>query len=221
MTPSFDILYRDDELIAIDKPSGISVHRNEFEREAPACLQILRDQIGQHVHPVHRLDHGTSGVLLFALNKEMLARAMAMFAEGGFQKTYIAIVRGWMPSQTCTHALVKEDKIQEAETDFLRVMQTERPWPNERYPTSRYSLVEARPKTGRFHQIRRHAAHLGYPIVGDTAHGDGTHNQLWREHCGVHRLLLHAKSLTFTNPTTNVQTTIESPVPDALSLRVD
>lgn len=188
------------------------VHRSPLDqRETVFAVQVLRDQIGAKVHPVHRLDKPTSGLLLFALNIEALKSLQSQFIEGTIEKTYWAVVRGYLEEKgTIDYPLKREiDKYdsktseisQSAVTHYRCMAQTELAIPVGRYPSTRYSCVELKPETGRKHQLRRHMAHLRHPIVGDTRHGDGVHNRFFREHLGIHRLLLHAQSLTFNHPT--------------------
>ncbi|MEY4632520.1 MAG: tRNA pseudouridine synthase [Pseudomonadota bacterium] len=198
-----EVLYQDDYLVAVDKPSGWDVHRGGVAgkgAQRPVVLQALRDQLGKAVHTVHRLDGGTSGVLLFALDKDSQRLLNASFESRQVKKSYVALVRGFARDGSCADSLRVGNAIQDAFTTFKCLAQIELPWPNEKYAQSRYSLVEAIPETGRYHQIRRHLNHLGWPVVGDTAHGDGSHNRLWREHVAVDRLMLHAASIAFQHP---------------------
>ncbi|WCE31205.1 tRNA pseudouridine(65) synthase TruC [Vibrio sp. SCSIO 43137] len=209
-----DVVYQDEYLIAVNKPAGMLVHRSWLDKhETEFVMQTLRDQIGQHVFPLHRLDRPTSGVLFFALSSEVASDVMPMFANHEMQKTYHAIVRGWIEQGDVLDYPLKEelDKIadkfvsqeqeaKEAITEYKPLAKVEVPHSTGRYPTSRYSLIELQPKTGRKHQLRRHMAHLRHPIVGDTTHGDGKHNRLFREHYDARRLLLHATELSFVHP---------------------
>lgn len=196
------IIYRDENFIAIDKPSGLLVHRTSLDTQATEfALQILRDQIGQNVYPCHRLDRPTSGILLFALKPEALKYAQNEFAERRVEKTYHAIVRGW-PEETGTinYDLRSEENrklIQNAVTGFSCLAKSEIDLPIGRYSTARYALLELIPATGRKHQLRRHLAHIRHPIIGDTRHGDGVQNRFIREHFDCNRLLLHATRLRF------------------------
>lgn len=209
-----EILYRDAHLVAINKPSGLLVHRSLIDRhETRFAIQLTRDQIGQKVYPAHRLDKPTSGVLLFALDSDTARLLNTQFTSEQVQKTYLAVVRG----HTADHGIIdyplKEelDKIadanadqdkpaQDAITHFQRLATTELPYPVGRYPSARYSLLALHPKTGRKHQLRRHLKHIFHPIVGDTTHGDGKHNTLFREQFNCQRLLLHANSLQLIHP---------------------
>jgi tRNA pseudouridine65 synthase len=210
---TLEILYQDENIVAVNKPTGWDVHRNEFNRHRPIVLQALRNQINKEVHPVHRLDGGTSGVLLFATEKEILRFLNDQFQSRETTKIYHCIVRGFAKDLVCSEPLRVHENIVDAETEFQCLQQIILPWANEKFPQSRYSYLKAIPHTGRYHQIRRHLRHLGWPIAGDTKHGDGTHNQLWRDHMGVNRLLLHASSLTIKHPEGH-NLTIEAPLPD-------
>ena len=214
MPEILDILYRDEHLIAIDKPSGLLVHRSEIDRhETRFAIQILRDQIGQWVWAAHRLDRGTSGVLLFALSAEMASALGKQFEVGTVDKKYLAVVRGHPPeSGEIDHPLSRQrddrewkgdrssDEAQSALTRYQRLATVELPVAVDRYPSSRYALVEAEPLTGRRHQIRRHLKHIAHPIIGDATHGKGIHNRYFAENYGCPRMLLACTSLAFNHP---------------------
>jgi tRNA pseudouridine65 synthase len=209
-----EIIYQDEHIVAINKPSGLLVHRSLIDkRETRFAIQILRDQIGQYVYPVHRLDKPTSGVLLFALSKEVARVLSEQIVAHGFTKEYLAIVRGYIEESgiidyplkevldKMTDAKAKQDKpAQSAVTNFEKIDQVELPFAVGRYSTTRYSLVRLQPQTGRKHQLRRHMKHLLHPIVGDTKYGRNEHNCFFREQYDAHRLLLHANRLTFVHP---------------------
>ncbi|TDY76915.1 UNVERIFIED_ORG: RluA family pseudouridine synthase [Pantoea allii] len=211
-----EILYQDEWLVAVNKPSGWLVHRSWLDRhETVFVMQTVRDQIGQHVFTAHRLDKPTSGVLLMGLSSEVGRLLSLQFEQHQMQKTYHAVLRGWLESSgTLDYPLVEElDKIadkhatearnaQPAVTDYQSLATVEMPIGIGRYPTSRYSLVELAPKTGRKHQLRRHMSHLRHPIIGDSAHGDLRQNRGAAEHFGANRLMLHASSLALTHPVT-------------------
>jgi len=211
-----EILYQDEWLVAVNKPSGWLVHRSWLDRhETVFVMQTVRDQIGQHVFTAHRLDKPTSGVLLMGLSSEVGRLLSLQFEQHQMQKSYHAVVRGWLESSgTLDYPLVEElDKIadkhatdariaQPAVTDYQSLATVEMPVGIGRYPTSRYSLVEMAPKTGRKHQLRRHMSHLRHPIIGDSAHGDLRQNRGAAEHFGANRLMLHASSLALTHPVT-------------------
>ncbi len=226
-----EILYRDTWLVAINKPSGLLVHRSPIDRrEKRFALQMLRDQIGAYVYPVHRLDKPTSGVLLFALDKEIAQRMALSFRTHEVQKTYLAVVRGYIEEKALIDHPLKQmldtkvqkregitKEIQEARTEYERLGTVELPYAVSRYPVARYSLARLLPRTGRKHQLRRHMKHIFHPIVGDTKHGRGEHNKLFREKFGVHRLLLHANSLQFIHPVTKETVMIEAGMDETFS----
>lgn len=217
------IIHQDESLIAVVKPSGMPVHRDAFSpRGQVVCLQALRDQIGREVFPVHRLDGATSGVLLFALTKEVLALASKQFMGRDVRKVYHAVVRGWMADDVvCDQPLKDGERQLEAHTEFKVLKRIVLPWPNGKYPESRYSYVEVRPTTGRYHQIRRHANFLAHPIVGDTTHGSGEHNRLWRSHRDCHRLLLHASELRLQHPVSLSDLVLKAALPIDFSHQLD
>lgn len=210
------LCYRDAQLVVIDKPPGLLVHRTALDRhETRFAVQLLRDQIGQRVTPVHRLDRGTSGVLVFALDAETTRTLSAEFATQRVHKTYLAVVRGWPAEQgTIDHPLQRqpddaewqdaraENRPQEAVTHWRRLATVELPLANDRHPTSRYALLELTPETGRRHQIRRHLKHIAHPIIGDATYGKGAHNRAFAAHTGCARLLLHCAGMRFTHPAT-------------------
>jgi tRNA pseudouridine65 synthase len=217
------ILYRDERLAAVNKPSGLLVHRSVVDRhETRFAVQMLRDQLGQWVFPVHRLDKGTSGALVFALDRETAAALAAQFAGGGVRKRYLAVVRGWPeengriehPLDAVTdEALGPQSTVaREAITDFRRLATVELPHRVDRYPTSRYALLELEPRTGRRHQLRRHLEHASHPIVGDSTYGKGRHNRLFRELFGSQRLLLACVRLEFTHPGTGAPMVVDAPL---------
>lgn len=223
-TAPLTVIYRDEALIAIVKPPGMLVHRTALARgETVFVLQTLRNQIGQHVYPVHRLDRPTSGVLLFALDSEAAAALTRAFVEHQVTKRYLAVVRGWGPeAMTMDAPLREEDGIHPkaqmpahpALTHLRRLATTEIPVAIDRYPSSRYSLMEARPETGRRHQIRRHLAGSGHPIIGDAKHGKGIHNRHFRERLGCPHLLLCAVELSLVHPHERTELTLTA-APDA------
>ena len=208
-----EILYQDDQLVAINKPNGLLVHRTRIANDASEfALQILRDQLNQHVFPCHRLDRKTSGVLLFAKD-EMTNRIMQRkFAEGQVSKKYVAIVRGYTNDKgIIDYPLKKEDgTVQEAVTAYNTLQQTEMEIPFSGKSTSRYSLVEIEPLTGRMHQIRKHFAHIFHPIIGDRPHGCNKQNKLFKEKWNMTTMMLHASLLKFHHPNNSEEVVIST-----------
>ncbi len=238
--PVLTILYQDDYLVAVDKPAGLFVHRSFMDKdEIYFALQLVRDQIGKYVYPVHRIDRPTSGVLLFALTKAVAQKLNEAFANKSsgvdkslqgmattLVKTYYALVRGHLPidkqSQLIDYALkekldklgdknVSRDKApQPAQTHYQVLKQASLPIAVGKFDSVRYSLVKLKPVTGRRHQIRRHLAHLRHPIIGDINYGDNKQNPFFGQHFGFKRLMLIAKSLSFTHPVTEQVVTISA-----------
>ncbi len=183
------ILHRDARCVAVDKPSGVATHRG-WADDDDALLQLVRDTVNAYVYPIHRLDRGASGVTLFALDRDA-ARAFSE-AWPTADKRYFAITRGHPAEHlVIDHAIPKapgEDRVP-AKTEV---------WRKDTF--GRYALVEARPHTGRLHQIRRHLKHISCPLIGDVRYGKGEHNRLFRERFALHRLALHCASLRVTHP---------------------
>ena len=212
--PLLPILYQTDTLAAINKPHGLLVHRSPIASDASEfAVQLLRDQLGQRVYPVHRLDRKTGGVLLFALNESQNAAMQQQFMDGLVDKTYLAIVRGYTDDeQVIDYPLRRDDGLlQDARTVLITLQRTEVPIPFGKHATSRYSLVELRPTTGRMHQLRKHMAHILHPIIGDRPHGCNKQNKLFLAHFGMNTMLLHARSIRFQPPGADAPVTIEAP----------
>ncbi|WP_417440515.1 tRNA pseudouridine(65) synthase TruC [Idiomarina sp.] len=224
-----DLVYLDEHLAVINKPSGLLVHRSRIASGAREfAMQMLRNQLGCHVYPVHRLDRPTSGLLIFGLNSDVARTMTEQLTAREVSKTYHAVVRGYVPENgTIDYALKEElDKLadkdadpdkdkQPAVTHYQCLKQIELPYKvSKKHDTTRYSLVQMQPETGRKHQLRRHMAHIRHPIVGDTNHGDGRHNNFFREHFNCHRLLLAATGLSFKHPVSGESINLETPLPE-------
>jgi tRNA pseudouridine65 synthase len=204
------LLHLDTELVAIDKPAGLLVHPSALDaHEERNALHLLRDQLGAWLWPLHRLDKGTSGVLLFARDAEAARHWGMAFEQGRVGKRYLALVRGWPDAEgVIDQPLARDPELPSAGqprvpavTRYRRLQCFE--WPfavDARHPTSRYALVEAEPLTGRRHQIRRHFKHIAHPLVGDATHGKGAHNRAVAQWLGVQRLWLHAAEVTLPAP---------------------
>jgi len=207
------ILFQDEHLVAVHKPAGLLVHRNAHAGREPFLLQMLRDQLGQRLYPVHRLDRPTSGLMIMALSSQCAHTLALQFAGQEVAKTYLAVTRGFTPPQGLIDDPLKSESgsRQEAQTEFTRLATAEIPHAIGPNPTTRYSLVLARPLTGRTHQIRRHFAHIRHPLIGDVLRGDGRQNRFFREHFGLYRLLLASVELTFRHPEDNSRVTLTCP----------
>jgi len=223
-----NILYLDDYLAAVTKPPGLLVHRTGLDAgETRFALQMLRDQLGRPVWPAHRLDKGTSGVLLFALNADTARLLGQAFESGdGLQKTYRAVVRGWpeaeglidhplkrMPDDMRTERL----EVQPAQSRFATLRRFELPLPQQGFASSRCAEVALQPLTGRRHQLRRHMKHIAHPIIGDATHGKGPLNRAVADLIGLQRLWLHAQSLELPHPVSGELLRLVSPLPEEWS----
>jgi len=221
-----EILYEDEYLVAINKPTGLLVHKSMIDKhEIYFAMKMLRDQIGKWVYPIHRLDKPTSGVLLFALDSHTAKLMGEQFSSHTIEKIYIAIGRGYVEKEgVIEHALLEKlDKIsdrdksadkeaKEAVTEFRCLGQIEIDASVGRYDTVRYSLVELKPYTGRKHQLRRHMKHINHHLLGDTKYGRGEHNKFVREKYDMNRLMLHAISLRVKHPYTEKELFIKAPL---------
>jgi len=212
-----DILYRDEHLIAINKPHGLLVHRSSIAADVEEfALQMLRDQIGVKVNPVHRIDRKTGGVLLFAFDKTVEIAMQQQFMENKVGKKYLAIVRGHTPdTEEIDYPLRKENGTeQDAFTAYTTLKRAELEVPFGKHSTSRYSLVEVVPQTGRMHQIRKHMSHIFHPIIGDRTHGCNKQNKLFKDQWEMTTMLLHALHLNFVHPVTSQMVNIDGPLQD-------
>ncbi len=228
------ILYEDDLMVAVAKPSGMFVHRSEADRSASEfVVQNVRDQLGSFVYPVHRLDRATSGILLLAKNSESAAVLSQMFAERRIKKRYLTLVRGFTADEGIVDRPLVSSKgrgkpaghpqtvPQDALTNYRTLARFELPFASSQHPTTRCSIVEALPKTGRYHQIRRHLSGLFHPIIGDSEHGDTKLNRKFIEHLGVTRLMLAAVQVEFEHPVTKRVLSIECQPADSFQQVID
>ena len=232
MSNPLTVLYRDEHLLAVHKPAGLLVHRSPIDKhETEFALQYARAlNDGQHVYPVHRLDRPTSGILLFARDSDTARSLGLAMMAGEVAKTYLAMVRGWPPEHgEIDHPLREEPEdrrlkgeeqpVRDALTYYRTLATTEIPVEIEKYPSSRYAVVELNPKTGRKHQLRRHMKHINHPIIGDANHGRGRHNRYFAERFGQGRLMLAATRMAFRHPVSGKPLTI-SAAPEASFLEV-
>ena len=207
LTPG-QILHRDAALVVVDKPAGLVVHRGWADDEV-ALLGLVRDAVGAYVYPVHRLDRGASGVLVFALSPSGARALQEQWTAGTVRKRYLALVRGVPPdAAVIDHPVPRsEDGPKVPAQTAIRTL----------HRAGRYAVVAAAPHTGRLHQIRRHLKHISCPLIGDVRYGKGEHNRLFRERHDLHRLALHARSLRLEHPVTGEPLLFAAPVPADLA----
>lgn len=199
----FDILFENSEIVAIQKPAGYHVHapeaRAEKVPEHKIILQILRQQIGLWMYPLHRLDVPTTGVLIFAKSSEAASQWNLLLRDSTTIKSYSAIVRGLTDSEGEIDIPLLSDSSQNylpASTRYMKLREVEIDYPvGKKHSTSRYSWLKVEIDTGRFHQIRRHMNRISHPVIGDSDHGDSRHNQFFREKLGVAGLCLHCDEI--------------------------
>ena len=203
-----EILFEDDDIVLVNKPHNLLVHKSKIDkRETRFLMQLVRNQVGCHVFPLHRLDKPTSGAILFAKSSHVASQLQPAFSEHRAKKRYVAVVRGFVlhdehidyplkeELDKMTDIMDKNNPAKTAITNVTPLIHLEIDKPVSRYNTARFTLVDLEPVTGRKHQLRRHMAHIRHPILGDTTHGDGKQNSFGREHLSLHRLALHAYAL--------------------------
>lgn len=203
------VLYQDDDLLVVDKPSGLAVHRG-WARDGQVVLTLARALAGRHVYPAHRLDRGTSGVLVLALTAAAAGALGAAFAAGRVRKRYLALVRGIPPEAGIVdHPIPRSSGGPRvpAITRFRRLATFER-----------YAWLEAVPETGRLHQVRRHLKHISHPVIGDVRYGKGEHNRLFRTRFGLYRLALHAAEVSLEHPASGAPSRFQAPLPADLAV---
>lgn len=207
--PLLPLLHRDARRVAIHKPSGLHTHPSALSPREDSAARWLSQQLECPVHPVHRLDRGASGLLLFTLDPAAAHLHAQAFRQHQVRKVYLALVRGWLDADEGVVERPLKDldpasskpREQEALTRWRVVARGEAPFCGGRgdhaFPTTRLSLVECRPETGRMHQIRRHMNGLGHPLLGDGEHGDRHLNRMLARECGLARLALVCTQLDF------------------------
>lgn len=219
-----EILFQDDHLVAVNKPHGLLVHRSPIAADAKEfAVQILRDQIGKKVYPVHRLDRKTGGVLLFALDETTNSLMQQAFMNKEVNKKYLSLVRGFTDDEGIVeYPLTNEaGKVQDAVTHFRTLDRYSIPMSSGKFPTSRYSLIEVDPETGRMHQIRKHFAHIFHPIIGDRPHGCNKQNKFFLENFEMNTMLLHAEKLEFSHPVNHSMISIKAPLQSEFTRMID
>jgi len=210
---SLEIIYQDKYLVGINKPHNLMVHPSDkSDDERPTAMYLLKEQLKKWIYVTHRLDSKTSGALLFAVNSKVQKKINSQFENRLNKKTYYTIVRGYTDDKdTIDYDLTNtKGKTQSAITHYQTIARTEIDLPHGDHDTSRYSLVKVMPETGRYHQIRKHLAHIDHPIIGDRPHGCNKQNRLFKTHFNSTDMFLHAWSLTFMHPRLEEEVTIQA-----------
>lgn len=214
-----EVLFEDEYCLIVNKPNNVLVHHSYYSRNITddSLLQLLRQQfVGSNFYPVHRLDRKTSGIILLAKDKTYVSKFQDLFMSDAIQKKYYAVVRGFCDDTGTIDSPVKNPDTgvyKDALTVYKTVSNITLDIPVQPYETSRYSVLEFEPKTGRMHQLRKHANKIAHPIIGDHKYGNRHHNQMFESNFGLDYLFLHAHSLSFTHPFTNQELVITKKTP--------
>lgn len=215
---NLEIVYEDQWCFVVNKPNNLLVHHSYYARniEEDSLVELLKKQGYETPVPVHRLDRKTSGLILFSKTKEDVPVFQKLFDENKIEKTYWALVRGHVSESGIVDSPVKNERsnYKEACTEYSCLKTFERDYDIPPYPTQRYSLVEFKPKTGRYHQLRIHANKISHPIINDPKYGNRHHNHYFQENLGIHELFLHAKKLNLVHPVTGSNIEVEAELPD-------
>lgn len=214
-----EIIFEDAAIVVVNKPNNVLIHNSYYARNIKdaTLLDLLLEQLGVNLYPVHRLDRKTSGVLLLAKKKENVAIYQELFNSNTIQKTYVGVVRGFVNESSVIDSPVKNPDTQvykEAETLCNPLQTIQLNIPVHPYDSSRYSLVELKPSTGRMHQLRIHMNKISHPIVGDYKYGDRFHNRMFETEFNCHNLFLHAVSLEFIDPISNKKVAFKATLPN-------
>jgi len=198
------IHYQDDHILVAWKPAGLLVHPSQLAPDSITLMSLLRDQLGEYVFPVHRLDRQTSGFVLFGRSAQAASELNQQFREHLIDKGYLALVRGHL-KEKIYHVdypvrAKRETQIHSAKSSFYELARCSKSWAIGRYAEARYTLVLAVPETGRRHQLRKHLVHLRHPIIGDRVYGDRHHNAFFRKETPWKRMMLSAVYLRFDSP---------------------
>jgi RluA family pseudouridine synthase len=229
--PPLEVLHRDDDVAALNKPARLLVHEGDSGDEPTLQDALLRAFPGRRGHAfrpalAHRLDRDTSGVVLAGLSGPGLRGLEDLFRRRKVRKSYLALVVG-VPAEAegTIDAPLRRQEV--AKGDRPKVFVGGRSDPAARTDWRRiasaggFTLVEARPRTGRTHQIRAHLKHLGHPILGDPTYGDRRRNEEARGRWGLWRPFLHAASVEFEHPVTGTLLRVEAPLPEELRRVLD
>ena len=214
------VIFEDAYCIVVNKPNNVVIHHAKHSRNVrheDSLLDMLKNQYGQSIYPVHRLDRKTSGLVLLCKNKTDVSKFQELFTSNTIQKTYFGLVRGFAPASKEIDSPVKgrDAKVhREAQTSLKMLNTATIPIAVKPYDSSRYSLVELHPKTGRMHQLRIHMQKISHPLIGDPKYGDNNHNVMYEEQFGITNLFLHAGRLEFQHPFSGETLHLEAAFPD-------
>ena len=217
---SLEIIYQDNYCLLVTKPNNVLVHHAHHSRnkiDEKSLMQLIENQLGTRYFPIHRQDRKTSGIILLASKKEYVSTFQALFTNKEIKKIYYGVVRGYSQDNRIIDSPVKgRDALvyKEAESHLKCLDKIELNIPVKPYDSSRYSLVELTPITGRMHQLRIHMNKLSTPLINDAKYGDKNHNTMYGDQFGWKNLFLHAGSLAFTHPFSNQELFLKSSFSD-------
>lgn len=203
---NLEIIFEDAYLLCVNKPNNVLVHHAHHSRnvaDEDSLLQLIEKELKIKVFPIHRLDRKTSGIIMLAKETMYVSKFQELFTNNEIQKTYFGVVRGYSPDSKTIDSPVKgrdANVHKEALTHLKTLDKITLNIPVKPYDSSRYSLVELAPKTGRMHQLRVHSNKVSHPLIGDSKYGDKNHNVMYTAHFNWSNLFLHAHSLKFTHP---------------------
>ena len=217
---SVSTIFEDEYILCVSKPNNVVVHHAKFSKnviEEKSLLQLVKDEYNLDCYPIHRLDRKTSGIILLAKKKEYVNAFQQLFTNNEISKTYFGLVRGFSPDEKVIDSPVKgrDEKVyKDAETHLKTLANITLNIPVTPYDSSRYSLVELTPKTGRTHQLRLHTRKISHPLLCDPKYGDNNHNHMFVEQFGWENLFLHAGFLTFKHPFSNKELNLSADFPE-------
>ncbi len=203
---NLEIIYEDAYLLCVSKPNNVLVHHAHHSRnvaDEDSLLQLIENELGIKAYPIHRLDRKTSGIIMLAKETKYVSKFQELFTNNEIQKTYFGVVRGYSPDSKTIDSPVKgrdANVHKEALTHLRTLEKITLDIPVKPYDSSRYSLVELAPKTGRMHQLRVHSNKISHPLIGDSKYGDKNHDVMFDENFGWTNMFLHAGKLEFTHP---------------------
>ncbi len=219
------VLFEDEAMLAIDKPSGMAVHPGSGI-ESGTVVDEVRAYLGPRAvrnefaaSPAHRIDRDTSGVLLVAKTRRAMVRFTEIFTEGSAHKSYLALVKGKIEKDRGTIDLPLSEHEQTLKSKQQRGINMQEAVTHYRVlgRGALVTLVECTIETGRTHQIRRHMAAIGHPVAGDRKHGDFPFNRELKAKLGLKRMFLHAQRITFHHPIKGERVTLEAPLTPELT----
>ena len=222
---SLIVIFEDEYLICVHKPNNMLVHHAHHSRnisDETSLLQLVLIEKGLKVYPIHRLDRKTSGIILLAKETKYVSKFQKLFNANEIQKTYFGVVRGFSPEKKVIDSPVKgrDASVHKTAVTYLKtISQVTLDIPVKPYDSSRYSLVQLSPKTGRMHHLRVHSNKISHPLIGDRKYGDKNHDHMFDQNFGWKNMFLHAGSLAFTHPFTSEKMQLKAPFPkDWISL---